>query len=195
LHKWIYLPYEIGGVLVRSEQDHRKAFSLTPAYLSHGEDELAMTGGTLPWFSDYGFQLSRGFRALKAWMAIKEYGRNKLGRLIQQNVDQAHYLKGLIEASPELELAAPVTLNVVCFRFIKPGMDNAILDELNTKILAELQEQGIAAPSSTVIRGKLVLHVAHTNHRSRREDFDILVREVRRIGKEQSQSRETAVQM
>lgn len=175
-----------GGVLVRSEEHHRKAFSLTPAYLSHGEDELAMTGGTLPWFSDYGFQLSRGFRALKAWMAIKEYGRDKLGRLIQQNINQAHYLAELIESSPELELMAPVTLNVVCFRYIKPGLSNVMLDELNAKILAELQEQGIAAPSSTTIRGKNVLHVAHTNHRSRREDFDILVREVIRIGKELS---------
>ena len=123
-------------------------------------------------------------------MAIKEYGRDKLGRLIQQNINQAHYLKGLTEASPVLELVAPVTLNVVCFRFIKPGMDDTMLDELNTKILAELQEQGIAAPSSTTIRGKNVLHVAHTNHRSRREDFDILVREVKRIGNELSQSSE-----
>jgi glutamate/tyrosine decarboxylase-like PLP-dependent enzyme len=188
LHKWIYLPYEIGGVLVRSEEHHRKAFSLTPAYLSHGEDELAMTGGTLPWFSDYGFQLSRGFRALKAWMGIKEYGSKKLGRLIQQNIDQVHYLAGLIETSPELELMAPVTLNVVCFRYTKPG---ARLDDLNAKILAELQEQGIAAPSSTSINGKNVLHVAHTNHRSRREDFDILVREVLRIGKRLAISTET----
>jgi len=182
LHKWIYLPYEIGGILVRSEQAHRKAFSLTPAYLSHGEDQLAMTGGDLPWFSDYGFQLSRGFRALKAWMAFKEYGREKLGRLIQQNINQVHYLAELIEASPELELMAPVSLNVVCFRYIKPGMNDAWLDELNTKILAALQGQGIAAPSSTIIKGTHVLHVANTNHRSRREDFELLVREVIRIG-------------
>jgi aromatic-L-amino-acid decarboxylase len=182
LHKWIYLPYEIGGVLVRSEQDHRQAFSLTPAYLSHGQDELAMTGGSLPWFSDYGFQLSRGFRALKAWMAIKEYGITKLGRIIQQNIDQAQYLAELIEVSPELELVAPVMLNVVCFRYIQPSMEDARLDELNIKILAELQKQGIAAPSSTTISGKYALHVAHTNHRSRREDFDILVGEVIRIG-------------
>ena len=187
LHKWIYLPYEIGGVLVRSEENHRRAFSLTPAYLSHGEDQLAMTGGTLPWFSDYGFQLSRGFRALKAWMAIKEYGCNKLGRLIQQNIDQAHYLADLIDASPELELLAPVMLNVVCFRYIQPNLNEDVLDELNVKILAELQEQGIAAPSSTTINGKHVLHVAHTNHRSRRADFDVLVGEVKRIGDELSQ--------
>jgi glutamate/tyrosine decarboxylase-like PLP-dependent enzyme len=67
-------------------------------------------------------------------------------------------------------------------------LNDVSLDELNTKILAELQEKGIAAPSSTSIRGKYVLHVAHTNHRSRREDFDVLVSEVLRIGKNITQS-------
>jgi len=70
LHKWMYMPYEIGCVLVRHEEHHRDAFSLTPAYLAHGEGGRGMTGGDLPWFSDYGYQLSRGFRALKAWMSL-----------------------------------------------------------------------------------------------------------------------------
>jgi glutamate/tyrosine decarboxylase-like PLP-dependent enzyme len=187
LHKWMYVPYEIGCVLVRREEELRGAFSLTPAYLAHGEGGRGMTGGDLPWFSDYGFQLSRGFRALKAWMSLKEHGSRKFGRLIQQNIDQARYLAELIGAAPELELAAPVTLNVVCFRYIRPGLDDAALDALNKEILVELQEQGIAAPSGTIIGGKYVLHVAHTNHRSRREDFDILVREVIRIGGELAQ--------
>jgi aromatic-L-amino-acid decarboxylase len=182
LHKWMYLPYDIGAMLVRKEEDHRKTFSLMPAYLSHGEGGRGMTGGDLPWFSDYDIKLSRGFRALKAWFSIKEHGILKFGRLIQQNIDQARYLAQLISGSPELELAAPVTLNVVCFRYIQPGLDHGALDNLNKQILVELQEQGIAAPSGTVIRGKFVLHVAHTNHRTLRKDFDILVREVLRIG-------------
>jgi len=184
LHKWMYMPYAIGCVLVRREEDHRNAFSLTPDYLAHGKGERGISGGDLPWTDDYGFQHSRGFQALKAWMSLKEHGSRKYGRLIQQNIDQAHYLAELIAAAPELELAAPVTLNVVCFRYIRPGLDDAALDALNKQILVELQEQGIAAPSGTIIGGKYVLHVAHTNHRSRREDFDILVREVIRIGKE-----------
>jgi aromatic-L-amino-acid decarboxylase len=184
LHKWMYMPYEIGCVLVQREEEHRKAFSLTPAYLARGEGGRGLTGGDLPWLCDYGFQLSRGFRALKAWMSFKEHGTRKYGRLIQQNIDQARYLAELIETTPELELAAPVTLNVVCFRHIRSGLDDAALDALNKQILVELQEQGIAVPSGTTIGGKYVLHVAHTNHRSRREDFDILVREVIRIGKE-----------
>ena len=122
-------------------------FSLTPAYLAHGEGKYGLSGGDLPWFSEYSFQLSRGFRALKAWMSLKEHGIRKYGRLIQQNIDQAGYLAGLVDAAPELELAAPVTLNVVCFRYIRPGLDDAALDALNKQILVELQERGIAAPS------------------------------------------------
>jgi glutamate/tyrosine decarboxylase-like PLP-dependent enzyme len=186
LHKWMYMPYEIGCVLVRREEDHRNAFSLTPAYLSHGEGGRGMAGGDLPWFSDYGYQLSRGFRALKAWMSLKEHGLRKYGRLIQQNIDQARYLAELIDAAPELELTAPVTLNVVCFRYIKPGLNGSGLDALNKQILVELQERGVAAPSGTVIEGKYVLHVAHCNHRSQQEDFDILVREVIQIGQDLS---------
>jgi glutamate/tyrosine decarboxylase-like PLP-dependent enzyme len=143
-----------------------------------------MTGGDLPWFSDYGFQLSRGFRALKAWMSIKEHGIHKYGRLIQQNIEQAAYLAELIEKTPELELMAPVLLNVVCFRYRRDGMDDSMLDELNRKILVELQEQGIAAPSGTNIRGRYVIHVANTNHRSSRKDFNLLVKEMVRIGQE-----------
>jgi aromatic-L-amino-acid decarboxylase len=109
--------------------------------------------------------------------------------MIQQNIDQARYLAALINATPELELAAPVTLNVVCFRYIGSGLNNAVLDALNKEILVELQERGIAVPSGTTVAGKYVLRVGHTNHRSRREDFDILVGEVIRIGKELIQSR------
>jgi len=92
LHKWMYMPYEIGCVLVRDEEQHRKAFSLMPDYLFHGEGGLGLAGGDLPWFSDYGFQLSRGFRALKAWMSLKEHGSRRYARLIQQNWSFRHRL-------------------------------------------------------------------------------------------------------
>jgi glutamate/tyrosine decarboxylase-like PLP-dependent enzyme len=182
LHKWMYMPYEIGCILVKDEKSHREAFSLMPAYLSHGVDGRGMTGGDLPWFSDYGFQLSRGFRALKAWMSLKEHGSLKFGRLIQQNIDQVSYLANLIDSAPGLELMAPVNLNILCFRYTKPDLDDDALDAINKEILTRLQEEGTAAPSGTIIRGKYVLRVAHTNHRSRREDFDALVSEVIRIG-------------
>jgi glutamate/tyrosine decarboxylase-like PLP-dependent enzyme len=182
LHKWMYMPYEIGCILIRSEVDNRRTFSLTPAYLSHGSGGNGMTGGDLPWFSDYGYQLSRGFRALKAWMMLKEQGTRKFGRLIRQNVEQARYLARLIEEKTELELATPVTLNVVCFRFVEPGLSDEQTDRINRQILVEVQERGVAAPSGTVINGMFFLHVANTNHRSRYEDFDLLVEEVIGIG-------------
>ena len=184
LHKWMYLQYPIGCVLVRNADEHRRAFSLTPTYLAHGEGERGLTGADVPWLSDYGFELSRGFQALKAWMTIKEQGIAKYGRLIQQNIDQAQFLGRLVDAAPELELALPVSLNVVCFRYVRPGLDEASLDRLNKRIEVELQERGIAVPSIVRIRGRNYLHVAITNHRSRRDDFEALVREAIRIGEE-----------
>lgn len=184
LHKWMYMPYELGCVLVRHEEEHRNAFTLTPAYLSRETDGRGLTGGDLPWLTDYGFELSREFRALKAWMSLKEHGSRKYARLIQQNIDQARFLAELIEAAPELELAAPVPLNVVCFRYVQPGIQPVDLDALNKEILVELQEQGIAVLSGTQIRGKFVLRAAITNHRTRREDLDVLVEQAIRIGKE-----------
>ena len=184
LHKWMYLAYPIGCILVRNADDHRRAFSLTPTYLAHGEGDRGLTGVDVPWLSDYGFELSRGFHALKAWMTFKEHGTDKYGRLIQQNIDQAHYLARLVEAAPDLELALPVSLNVVNFRFTRPGIPNARLNEVNKKTEIEIQEQGIAVPSTVRIRERIFLHVAVTNHRSRKEDFDLLVSEVIRIGHE-----------
>ncbi len=180
LHKWMNVPYEAGCALVRSADAHRRAFSLTPDYLAHGERGLA--AGSL-WFSDYGIQLSRGFRALKVWMSIKEHGVEKYGRLIRQNIEQARYLAHVVDAAPELERLAPVPLNIVCFRFKAAGLDEAALKKLNDEILIRLQEEGTAAPSSTMVDGKYALRVAIVNHRSQREDFDLLVREVIRLGR------------
>jgi glutamate/tyrosine decarboxylase-like PLP-dependent enzyme len=182
LHKWMYLSYPIACILIKNADAHRHAFSLTPTYLAHGVGERGLTGVDVPWLSDYGLELSRGFQALKAWMTLKEHGAAKYGRLIQQNIDQAHYLAGLVEAAPELELALPVSLNVVCFRYVRPDLDDALLDDLNKQIEVELQERGIAVPSIVTVRGKEYLHAAITNHRSRRSDFDVLVHEVIQIG-------------
>ena len=182
LHKWMYMQYEIGCILVRHPEQHKESFFLRPDYLARVEGGKGMTGGDLPWLTDYGYQLSRRFNALKAWMSIKEHGSLKFGRLIQQNIDQAHYLAELVEQHPSLELMAPVTLNVVCLRFTQPSYSDHELDVLNQKILVELQEGGLAVLSGTRIHGKFVLHMAHTNHRTRWEDIDILVNEVVRLG-------------
>ena len=181
LHKWFYAPFEAGCVLVRNREQHRNAFTLTPDYLVHGERGIA---AGKDWFSDYGIQLTRGFRALKIWMMIKAEGIDKYGRIIQQNVDQARYLVELIDATPELEPLAPVPLNIVCFRFKAEHMDDATLDALNHDLLIRVQESGVAIVTGTKIHGRQAIRMCNTNHRSRHEDFDLLVREVVRMGKE-----------
>jgi aromatic-L-amino-acid decarboxylase len=179
LHKWMYMPYEIACILVRSEEEHRRSFSLSPDYLEHHTRGLA--GGKV-WFTDYGIQLSRSFRALKAWMSFKEHGIEKYGRVIRQNVDQAQYLASLVQSSPELEMLAPVPLNTVCFRFRADQLNEPSLNRLNEELMIRLQEEGNVLISYTTLRGTYALRAGINNHRSRREDFDLLIQEVTRIG-------------
>src|SRR5467141_2603981 len=179
LHKWLYMPYEVGCTLVRDQKAHRATFNVTPAYLASFDRGIA--AGGFP-FAERGVQLSRGFRALKVWMSFKTHGLNAFAQLIHQNVRQAHYLAGLVTQHPRLELLAPAPLNVVCFRFVVPGADDATLNALNTEILLRIQESGVAIPSQTVLNGKFAIRVAITNHRSRRADFDLLVRSVVETG-------------
>ncbi|MGH8459076.1 MAG: pyridoxal phosphate-dependent decarboxylase family protein, partial [Nevskiales bacterium] len=181
LHKWLHVQYDAGCVLVRNPHHHHSTFSSAASYLTRARRGLS--GGSL-WFNEYGFELSRSFRALRVWMAFKTYGLRKHARLIEQNVAQARYLASRVEEAPELELMAPVPLNVVCFRFLVEGATEAELNQLNQDLLAALQESGVAAPSSTTLAGKFAIRVAITNHRSRREDFDLLVRETLRRGRE-----------
>ncbi len=183
LHKWMHIPFEAGCALVRHEPAHREAFSLTPEYLAREAEAKGLASGAF-WFSDYGLQLTRSFRALKVWMSIKEHGLDRFGRMMVRNVEQAHYLGELIHNEVELELCAPIGLDIVCFRFNPGGLNHDRLERLNRNILAELHEQGIAAPSYTTLKGVYCLRVAIANHRSRKEDFDLLVRETLRLGRE-----------
>jgi glutamate/tyrosine decarboxylase-like PLP-dependent enzyme len=180
LHKWMHVPFEAGCALVRHDSAHREAFALTPAYLEHGTRGLA--AGRL-WFSEYGLQLTRQFRALKVWMSIKEHGLDRYGRMMARNVEQAHYLGKLIAVHPQLELMAPIGLDIVCFRYNPGGLDDPALNDLNKEILMRLQEQGIAAPSYTTLSGRYCLRVAIANHRSTTADFDLLAEAVGQLGR------------
>ncbi|MGH7537580.1 MAG: pyridoxal phosphate-dependent decarboxylase family protein, partial [Gemmatimonadales bacterium] len=180
LHKWGYLPFEVGCTLVRHPAVHRDTFTVTPSYLGATPRGPA-AGGVL--FADLGLQLSRGFRALKVWMTFKAHGVDFIGQLIAQNVAQIQYLAGLVDAHPSLERVAPAPLNICCFRFVAPGLDSAALNAVNQEILWRLQESGIALPSHTVLNGTFAIRVANTNQRSRREDFDLLVQTVVDIGR------------
>jgi glutamate/tyrosine decarboxylase-like PLP-dependent enzyme len=179
LHKWMYLPYEVGCTLVRDQAAHRATFNVTPAYLAPLDRGIA--AGGFP-FAERGVQLSRGFRALKVWMSFKAHGLRAFADLIEQNVHQAAHLVDLVAAHPRLELLAPAPLNVVCFRYVVPGKNDAALNELNEEILLRIQESGLAVPSSTILAGRFAIRVAITNHRSRLEDFDLLTRAVVETG-------------
>jgi glutamate/tyrosine decarboxylase-like PLP-dependent enzyme len=183
LHKWMFVPYDAGCVLIRWPGQHRRAFDYQASYLdAHGR---GVAGGPLQ-FSRYGLELSRSFRALKVWFALKEHGLSTFQSQVEQHVAQAHYLAGLVRSTPDLELLAPAPLNIVCFRYRGHDgtRDEETLNAINKEIVLRVQEAGIAAPSTTVINGKFAIRVAHVNHRTRREDFDTLVREVVRIGSE-----------
>ncbi|MEJ7812833.1 MAG: pyridoxal-dependent decarboxylase [Gemmatimonadaceae bacterium] len=182
LHKWLYMPYEVGCALIRRADAHRRAFAPPAGYLAH--DTRGAASGE-HWFGELGIELSRGFRALKVWMSLKEHGADRYARQIEQNVAQARYLAALVEASPELELAAPVSLNVVCFRARAPhATGSEAQDALNREILLRIHERGVAVPSATTLAGRYTIRVAITNHRSRREDFDTLVAAARDLARE-----------
>jgi aromatic-L-amino-acid/L-tryptophan decarboxylase len=181
LHKWLYVPYEVGCTLIRNSKMHRDSFAITPNYLI--QENRGLSGG-LDSINNYGFELSRGFKALKIWMSLKEQGREKYAQMIAQNNRQAEYLGELVTSSQNLELMAPVSMSITCFRMTKLGYSEEMLRELNREILLRLQEEGIASPSSTVLNGKYTLRVANVNQRTRMEDMDLLVREVLRIGNE-----------
>jgi aromatic-L-amino-acid/L-tryptophan decarboxylase len=179
LHKWMYLPFEVGCVLVRNAAAHRNAFAHQQSYLT--AMERGVIAGGLP-FAERGIELTRSFRALKVWMSLKAHGVNAFARLIGQNVKQARYLAGLVESQPEMELLAEVPLNVVCFRYRQPDCGEERLNRINKEVLMRLQESRIAVISSTMLEGKFALRAAIVNHRSRWEDFQILVDAVVKIG-------------
>jgi glutamate/tyrosine decarboxylase-like PLP-dependent enzyme len=179
-HKWLQVPYDAGCVLIRDEGAHRAAFSARRDYLAPAERGLA---GGEPWFCEYGPELSRGFRALKVWFTIKAYGMDRLAEVVARNCRQANLLGRAVQSRDDLELLAPVSLNIVCFRYVTREVPDDALDKLNEDIVADLQIEGIAAPSTTKIGGKTAIRVALTNHRTTTEDLAILADAVRRLGK------------
>lgn len=181
LHKWLYVPYEVGCTLIRDAKKHRNSFAIAPNYLL--QEQRGLSGG-LDSINNFGFELSRGFKALKVWMSLKEHGRAKYAAMIAQNNRHAAYLAELVEKHPNLELLAPLSMSITCFRMVHAGFSEDELHELNREILLRLQEEGIASPSSTSLNGKYTLRVANTNQRTRREDMELLVREVLRLGKQ-----------
>ena len=180
-HKWGQVPYDAGFVLVRDGTLHQSTFASPAAYLRR--ETRGMAAGS-PWPCDFGPDLSRGFRALKTWFTIKAYGAGKLGAMISKTCALAQYLKQCIENDPAFELMAPVALNIVCFRYRSEHAD-----EVNRDIVADLQESGIAAPSTTTVNGCLAIRAAIVNHRTSRSDIDALLQAAIAFGSSRQSNR------
>lgn len=182
LHKWGYLPFDVAMVITREDRHLTETFANQAPYLTAMPGGLNASGSV--YFNDRGIELTRSFRALKAWMTMRAQGTDLLGAHIARNIKQAQYLAALVEKEPQLELLAPVPLNLVNFRYKAAGLDGEALNQLNRSILVRLQEDGIAVPSGTMIRGQFAIRVAITNHRSEQSDFDALVAGVLSLGRQ-----------
>jgi aromatic-L-amino-acid/L-tryptophan decarboxylase len=180
-HKWAQVPYDAGCVLVRDRTHQLETFAQNLAYLEGHERGIA---GNSPWPRDLGPDLSREFRALKVWFTLRAYGALGIGQVVDNCCAVAQHLAARVRLEPTLEMLAPVALNIVCFRVAQGSAD---LNQLNKELVADLQESGIAAPSTTTIDGKLAIRAGVFNHRSTPADVDALVDGVlemarRRIG-------------
>ena len=152
LHKWGFLPFEIACVLVRNAEAQRAAFSLTPSYL-RDEGRGVIAGGLA--FADRGPELTRGFKALKAWMSFKAHGSTLRNHGV-----------------PGIELCAPVALNIAVWRWVSAGFSDEQCDALNRELLLRIQESGLAVPSGSLMRGRYVIRTCITNHRTRWADLE-----------------------
>jgi glutamate/tyrosine decarboxylase-like PLP-dependent enzyme len=192
-HKWMYVPVETGFVMVRDAAAMRDTFSLVPPYIrSHGSSSAVMG---LPWFSEYGFQQTRGFRALKVWMCLKYFGLAGYKDAVERDIALARYLADRIRRTAELELLAPPSLSVVCFRYAgragagvkdgtTAGADEGRLDALNRSVLERLQVGGEAFITSTELGGRFALRACIVNHRSMPTDMDRMIDVIVALGRD-----------
>lgn len=188
-HKWLYIPYECGCILVRDKEKLRRAFSLTAPYL-HGSLPTEYTG---MYFLDYGPQMSRGFLALKVWMSLKHYGLEGYRKLLSQNVKCVEYLDELVRKSSDFRVLHKPNLQMYSFQYAPEELIrkfendtqklNDILDILNQQIADEIQLSGVAFFMTTKVRNRTVLRLSVCSHRTTLEDIEIVFEKIREIGK------------
>lgn len=164
-HKWLYMPLECGCAVVRDKQAMRDTFSLVPPYL---RDDTA-----LPWFSEFGVQQSRGFRALKLWMTLQQVGENGYRQLISRDIELAYALQERIRARDDFELVAAGPLSVTCFRY-SPQHDGDVA-ALNRALLDIVQREGRVFLTSTDLNGEFALRACIVNFRTTESDLDVLL--------------------
>ncbi|MEP6536789.1 MAG: pyridoxal-dependent decarboxylase [Bryobacteraceae bacterium] len=157
-HKWLFTPIDLSAFYTRRPDILRRAFSLVPEFLRTAED------GSVVNYMDYGVPLGRRFRALKLWFVMRYFGRERVADLIRAHVAWAHELAEDIRSDERFELAAPVPLSLICFRY--KGTD-----EQNRTLLDRVNASGIAFLSHTVLNGKFVLRLAIGNIRTTEADL------------------------
>jgi glutamate/tyrosine decarboxylase-like PLP-dependent enzyme len=175
-HKWLGVPHDCGVLLVRHGERLRRAFSITAPYL-RGEGEAA--GEALD-FMDHGPQMSRAFRALKVWMALRFFGTDGLRALIAKNVGLARRLHALVRDHPDFEVLHEPTLSLYCFRYVPHDLANRrhepevarMLDRLNDAIARDVQAGGVAFFMTTRLRGRVALRLSIASQRTEPEDID-----------------------
>src|SRR5438552_3048649 len=157
------------------------ASSLVPPYLRTREGKGF---GGLPWFSEYGPEQTRGFRALKLWMVLQHLGRRGVASLVARHIALATHLAACVDAAPDLERLAPVELSIVCFRYVPPELrgDHARLNDLNQRIMEAIQSGGNVFLTGTVLRGDFALRACVLHYATTEDDVAALVDVVRTTG-------------
>jgi glutamate/tyrosine decarboxylase-like PLP-dependent enzyme len=163
-HKWLYVPVDAGVILVRDPAMMRNAFSLVPPYLRTDGDRHGVHGP--PWFSEFGMEQTRPFRALKIWMTLRYFGLEGYRALLAHDVAMARRLADRVRETPGLELWEPQGLSIVCFR--------AAADDVNRRTLADTQLAGGAFLSGTMIDGRFWLRACIVNPRMTERDVDAM---------------------
>jgi aromatic-L-amino-acid/L-tryptophan decarboxylase len=180
-HKWLSVPVECGCALVRDGAILRNTFSLVPPYL---RTEEGKGFGGLPWFSEYGFQQTRGFRALKLWMSMLHKGRQGITETVSRHRALARHMASIVETCVDLELLAPVELSIVCFRYAPAelGGKEDELNRLNKRVMEMVQAGGDAFLSSALLNGRFALRACVLHYATTPEDVAALISVVRRTG-------------
>jgi glutamate/tyrosine decarboxylase-like PLP-dependent enzyme len=173
-HKWLYVPFECGSLMVRDPGLLREAFHILPDYmrdLTPGRGEVN--------FADYGEQLSRYSRALKVWLCVSYYGTDALSAAIASSMERAELAERLVRELPDLQVLSPARLGVFCFRVHPRGQDDPTrLDHLTQLVLERVNRNGRFFLSSTRLRGQLAIRICTCGWRTEEEDIRALVREV-----------------
>lgn len=165
-HKWLFVPLDFSALYVRRPEALRRVFSLVPEYL-RGDAERA--GQALPNYMDYGIQLGRRFRALKAWFVIRAFGREGLAARIREACRLARLVAEWVKADERFETLAPVEMAVVCFRAraMRNGQGDSLaedaLNEFNERLLARINATGATYLTHTRLHGRLALRIAVGN--------------------------------